>query len=515
MRPSANLRAFVAPVSVATGNADHWQRSAAEPIQHRYGCGRPRRWIGLCVAALACLFATTPAVSQPLPASCPNGGPNYTPFGMSQFLPGDTGTPMLRHTLSDPASICNDGSPAILYLRPATAYYSGPALAPHQQWPERWVIFFDGGGGCGSADECLERWCGISGFDRAGKMSTLGAYDAIPGNHGIFRRDPAINHFAGYNHVILHYCSSDSWIGSETHSALQGAAGPSYDIEFQGEAIVRDAFRSLVAGVGPDPLVAQTFWSDPLPSLLSAEEIVLVGESAGGNGLRHHADRIRNWLLGQMAPETRIVAVVDAGAPVALYDPAITWGNPLAVPGAPADYTDFLQNWATPRIRTFWGADNSALDASCLDPAWAAAHNAIGSHPDICLDTTYTLFEHITTPLFLRQDLSDPLSLPRYADWALVPDLPTFQALQYAQSTAVPSHIGLEAPLAARGVFGPKCDRHVSIQNDTFFTHTTRPAAAGLSFHDLLVNWLLGVGPSSQVQWDFNPGPVYTPSICP
>jgi hypothetical protein len=39
-------------------------------------------------------------------------------------------------------------------------------------------------------------------------------------------------------------------------------------------------------------------------------------------------------------------------------------------------------------VRGFWGADDSALDQSCLDPVWAADHNLAGSHPQVCYDTT-------------------------------------------------------------------------------------------------------------------------------
>ena len=460
---------------------------------------------------LGAFVLTRAASAQALPAACPNGGPDYAPFGVSEFQPVDIGTPMLRHTLSGPNSTCNDGSPAVMYLRPATAYYSGPQLPPNAQEPERWVIFFDGGGGCGTEDECLQRWCGISGFNTAGKMSSLGAYDAIPGATGIFNRNPAVNAFAGYNQVLLSYCSSDNWIGSESHASLAPSSGPTYDIEFQGEAIVLDAFDTLVAGAAPDSAIAQQYWNDVMPTLLSAEEIVLVGESAGGGGLRHHVDRIRDWLLGQMAPETRIVAVVDAGAPVGLFGSAIDWSDP----SSPASYTDYLMSQVEPRVRDFWGAEDSALDASCLDPAWTAAHNAVGSHPQICLDTTYTLFEHITTPLFLRQDINDTLARERYADWALVPNLPTFWALQFSQNAALPGWAALEPPLQPHGVFGPRCNQHVSVLTNDFYTHTVTPAAGALSFHDLVVNWMAGAAPTTQIQVDAIAGPMYSASFCP
>ena len=450
--------------------------------------------------------------AQPLPAACPNGGPNYAPFGIGEFLAGDVGTPMLRHTLTGTNAECNDGSPAIMYLRPSSAYYTGPRLPNPEQHPERWLIVFHGGGGCGSADQCLERWCGIPGFNRAGKMSTLGAFDATPGRRGIFKRNPALNRFAGYNQVLINYCSSDNYIGSESHVGLVPTAGPTYDIEFQGEAIVRDVFQTLVAGAAPDAGPALTFWNDVMPSLLTAEEIVLAGESAGGGGLRHHLDSIRQWLLTQMAPETRIVGVIDAGVPPALSGAAIDWTS-LASP--PVDYTDYLLTALEPRAHGFWGANASAIDQSCLNPAWAAAHNAVGSHPEICLDTTYTLFEHITTPVFVRQDINDTLARDRYTLWDLLPNLPTFWSEQFLQTNALPAFAGLEPPVVARGAFGPKCNQHVSMLSDDFFRHTITPVAGALSFHDLLDNWMNGALPSAQVQVDVLAGPAYSQSFCP
>jgi hypothetical protein len=60
-------------------------------------------------------------------------------------------------------------------------------------------------------------------------MSSLGAPDAIKGS-GIFDvlpgglGSPLVNSFRDYNHVLVHYCSSDNWIGSQSHRA-GGTAG--------------------------------------------------------------------------------------------------------------------------------------------------------------------------------------------------------------------------------------------------------------------------------------------------
>lgn len=466
------------------------------------------------LAFAACSLAAATAGAQPLPSVCANpiGGPNYQPFGMSEFLPGDIGTPMLRHTLPGPDSKCNDSTQAVMYIRPASAWYSGPQLP--QLFPERWVIVFHGGGGCGDPDSCLDRWCGFSGFDRAGKMSTLGAYDAIPGAQGILSRNWFLSDFAGYNHVLLNYCSSDNWVGSASLTGVMPSAGAPYAIEFQGEAIVNDAFTQLLAGVGPDPGPAATFWNDVLPSLRTAEQVVLVGESAGGGGLRHHLDRLDAWLRTEIfAPEVEIYGVVDAGMTPGLWDPAITWG---LTPTAPASYPDYLLTLVADR-HLFWGTDATAIDGSCQLGAYAAAHNAVGVHPEICYDTTYTLLNHVTTPFFARQDIHDTLGDDRYVDWLLYPSGADFTAAQAAQLMYTATFSGGLEPISfTPGVSGTHCRQHVNVLTGDFFTDTPNfPAGwpAPLPFHDLLSNWIFG-GPSRQVQPDLNAGPIYTPSNC-
>ena len=474
------------------------------------------RPIGLLLLLSTFGWAAAVLDAQPLAGVvCANGGPNYPPNGMSEFLAGDIGTPMLKHTLSGAESQCNDGTQAVMYIRPADAVYTGNGLPPADREQEKWVIHFLGGGGCGDADQCLERWCGLTGIDQAGKMSTTGTYDAIAGLQGILRRDPAVNEFAGYNQVVLYYCDSSNWIGSESHTSITATAGPmagtSYDIEFNGEAIVNDAFNTLLAGpTFADPVPAATFYNTPLPSLMTADEIVISGDSAGGGGARHHLDRLQDLLAAAIPGPPRIYGVIDAGAPPALWESWILWGGP----GAPGDYADYLQNVVDPRAGVFWGAEPTAVDQSCLDPAFAAVHNLIGSHPEICYDTTFTLMNHITTPFFLRMDINDPLAKQKYVDWGLFGSVPDYWLGQVDLLLGAAAGAGgLEPWPLQPGVFGPKCNRHVSILNNQFFTHHVSPV--GLSFHDLLVNWRDGLLPISQIQPDFNAGPFFTPSFCP
>jgi hypothetical protein len=488
---------------------------------------------GVCflgAATLALALVGQQADAQPLtPALCPVPpvGPFILTPPLTPFLPGQAGIPLLRRTIDTnlyPTARCNDGTPAVMYIRPANAAYAGnPIVNPSSQW----IIFLDGGAACRDADSCLlERWCGAGGqiFDRAGKMSTAAAFDAIHG-HGLFELDPPgalVNQFAGYNHVLVNYCSSDNWVGSSTHTSLNASNGTAFDIQFRGEDIVNAVIGTLLAGgTAPDPVPAKTFYPTKLPDLRDATEILLAGESAGGGGLRHHLDRLNFAVLRPaMAGPVEIRGVIDAGAPPHLGGAGIDWSDPYS----PGDYADYLKSEVEIPVRSFWGVNDSALDQSCLDPAWTVAHDAAGGHPRVCYDTTYTLLNHITTPVFLREDINDPLGKQRYVDWNLYPATDNYwtdlsnQLTDFAAYTAAAG--GLEPPLAAPGVQGPNCSRHVSIQTDDgFYLHrVANPGVPPRSFHTLLWNWVNGVGVgvnTQQIQQDGLPAGFYTPSICP
>ena len=483
-------------------------------------------WFAAAFALTAWTAADTAAAQALAQALCPLGSPFNIQPTLTPFLPGQAGIPLLRRTIDvalHPEALCNDGSAAVMYIRPANAAYANnPIVNPSSKW----VIFLDGGGGCRHADDCLlTRWCSGGGevFDRAGKMSSLGAAPAIRGS-GIFELAPpaaVVNQFADYNHVLVHYCSSDNWIGSAELNGISTSTGTAYDIRFQGEAIVNAVFATLLSGaVSADAVAEADFYETDLPDLRDASVILLGGESAGGGGLRHHLDRLNFDVLqpAVVDPEVKIRGVVDAGVPPGLWDPNISWADPYS----PGDYPHHLLTTVEGTVRSFWGANDSALDQTCLDPMWAVDH-AVGGHPQVCYDTTYTLMNHITTPVFLRQDINDPLGKQRYVEWALYPTNDDFWSAQFAQLTLFSTFPGgslLEAPLAAPGIQGIHCSIHVAIQkNDGFFAHrVTGPGVPARSFHDLLAAWIAGAlpGPNTiQIQTDNLGAGAYSASFCP
>ena len=474
----------------------------------------------------------SPAVCPVPPAVAPN--PNVLPWNPALLRPPlDAVTPatvppmvipLLRRTINlalYPNARCNDGTPSVMYIRPANAAYAGNPIAMPS---DKWIIFLDGGASCRDAESCaIERWCGYGGqiFDRAGKMSTGVAPAAIQG-HGIFRRSGIgpVNGFADYNHVIVNYCSSDNWIGSAKHTSLTTSYGTSFDIEFRGQDIVNAVVGTLLAGpTAPDPAPAGGFYSTPLPSLQGARRILIAGESAGGGGVRHHLDRLAAYLQPPVtAGVVDVRGVVDAGVTPHLGLPTLDWSDSFS----PGDYADYLMNEMQPTVRTFWGASDLSLDQSCLDPAWSAVHALAGGHPQVCYDNTYILLNHITTPVFLREDVNDPLGKKKYVDWKLYPSNDDYWSdlvTQVSSFAAYPAGAPVEAPTGTPGIYAPNCGQHVAIQTDNGFYshHVQNPGLPGLTFHDLLLNWVNGMAPgplTQQIQADAAPPGFYTPSWC-
>jgi hypothetical protein len=120
--------------------------------------------------------------------------------------------------------------------------------------------------------------------------------------------------------------------------------------------------------------------------------------------------------------------------------------------------------------------------------------------------------------------MNDPLGQQRFVEWNLYPTMDGYWADAFAQLTTFagygPGVGGLEPPLAAPGIQGPNCTRHVAVQTDDgFYLHrVVGPGVPPRSFQNLFFNWVngVGVGPDTQqIQTDNLPVGAYTPSICP
>jgi hypothetical protein len=186
-------------------------------------------------------------------------------------------------------ALCNDGTPAVYYVRRGTGCGAG-----------RWVIGLEGGGSCNTAAECAAREIGQKSSSASTPTKTLG---------GIFSPDPAQNpDFFTANGVYVDYCSSDNWVGRRDASADTNGFG------FHG----KDIFAAVLEDLGADITSA--------PNLSQASEILLAGSSAGGLGVVGNADVVK-----ERFPKARVRAIDDAGwvADMLSYAPPGQTGLPV------------------------------------------------------------------------------------------------------------------------------------------------------------------------------------------
>jgi hypothetical protein len=396
----------------------------------------------------------------PLDASADSGGaaPLIHEAGLcderSPDLSVAPGTDLLKVTLDDPDAVCADGSPAVVYVRPAPAGSANP---------DRWLVWLESGGGCNSPAACRARWCGAT----IGKMTSRFAPDGVRMG-GVFDTR-ADNDFADWNHVVAYYCSSDSWSGRQRTLAVDATgATPPYELFVHGAYIVDAIFDTLKRGAVSDDRTMT------LPSLDDASMLLFTGSSAGAGGVRSNADRIGE-VVRATNPDVDYRVVVDAGFFPA--DPA-----PPALPEADAlAALDFKHE-----AFTTWR--NGDTDASCLayhagDPRW-------------CSDNTHLIQHHVTTPAFIKQDLRD--GAPGVYSDAQDYSRAIFDVFsRIDDGTFAPDDPGV--PIAQTGLFAPSCDHHLALNGANFYDVAITNGADALSMHDLLSNWVEGTQPTRAI----------------
>lgn len=413
--------------------------------------------VGLCAYA-----QTVPPVSE---LSCPNTPDGRQPYRVNTLSSGD----LRRVFLTGATSICNDGSPAEMYVRAARA----GATEPDGSAANRWVIHFLGGSSCKSYEECATRWCGIGQWE--GTLMTT-KFDADFRNvDGLLGRN-AINRLGDRNQVLLKYCSSDNWQGRKSDVVLRSETDTTkaFRLHFQGANIVAAALEALERGV------------PGMPKLTDATDVLIGGDSAGAVGARAHTDRIAARLRAGN-PNIRVRAQYEATFNLDLNGKQ---GFPAGDSRDPV-FAMKMENYNRVQV----GQRNAQLDDSCL-----AAHPTA---PYLCNEDGYLTANHITTPFFQIMDIQDPLlvdgmieagfeATPAQIAQGLSDQL---SALPNIRNTAIErASIGTVPGVAARN-----CAQHVTWGDDDGFLGKrlrSGPGATAYSYYDLLWNWLTGATPS-------------------
>lgn len=369
---------------------------------------------------LRCKFfpAQTPQPAPPLPT---------TPAELRDYT---------RVVLSADLNIrCADGTRPVIYIDPAVG---GPS--------NRWLITLTGGGSCAAGDldhngsfesgqSCALTYADPTERDEMGTANTpfMKNLGTSGQSDGIWSPDPVSNPvFSRFHRVRVEKCSYDRHTGRATHAGLTATApgGPSinYTLYQHGQKIVLMALEALRGqgagnpGLSYTTLVANGGALAPttvtLPSMADATQVVILGHSGAAHGLYHNADRyaqrLRSWPGFQgdvravhdanFQASTESEAIFDPGQSAGLFDQVYS-GNTaeLGAYNAVPFYSDSIfTEQARAWLEQPGDGPETIFDASCV-----AAHQSAGDTWK-CRDKWHVRFHHETTPVFLREDFSDP-----------------------------------------------------------------------------------------------------------
>lgn len=416
---------------------------------------------------------------------------NVLPCGTVGDVGGlGSGTDLIRFAIDNtrfPNARCNDGTPAV--------FYYGAATTPADQG--KWIIFLQGGGSCSSGQNCAERWCSVNTHFGMDKMTSSLTKAQIRGA-GFLAPDPR-NRFRTWNRVLVHYCSSDLWSGTKestvTATGLTGGTAE-YSIQFRGSYIVDavlDTLRNASSASGRrraashsagEPRLDATI--SPWPDLDSATHVIFAGSSGGGNGVKMNADRVGAKLRAANPALADYRVVIDGSTPPITED--IDYSRTTYCEDGPAGctyegYTRLVHDFLDVGLRASRG------DQSCID--YHTSREA-GSEW-ICSDREHVLFHHITSPMFLHQDLQDPVVGEGFVESRLG-TANDFAIRIDAELRSLP--VPHEPRDAAPGMFTLQCQTHEAFTEDTdvFVIRVN-----GLTYNELVWNWWSGAQPQQNL----------------
>jgi hypothetical protein len=397
-----------------------------------------------------------------------------------------------------PDALCNDGTRAFFYVRPAAT-----AAARN-----RWVIQLQGGGGCGNPDSCAARWCSVdTNFGMTQMTATLSPAMGINGN-GILARGGALgepNALGDYNQVFIRYCSSDAWAGTagpvdvDGHHPITGAP-VRFRVAFSGAKIIDAVLATMRRDGAAPPPYTLGGGSVALPDLDDAEAVVLAGAAAGGAGTIQNADRVREHLrahntacAGATCP-LAYLAIIDS-----IFKPdyaALDWStsNPCTMGG--------LCTYQAAMTADAGAMIGRQADASCA--TWHAAHDPANAWR--CNDDGHIVRHHVTSPFVVRMGLTDELISSNMIDAMFtVPGrglmtLASFADLLRADLRALPTSTPEEPFARPPAVFGPPCAKHETLSNDeATFGATVVAAGAPRTFGAVIAAFVSGGTPTTAV----------------
>jgi hypothetical protein len=336
--------------------------------------------------------------------------------------------------------------------------------------------------------------------------SVLAPADGIDGDGILYRGPLRASPFEDANHVLIRYCSSDSWSGRSgplSFASVDPVSGAaiSYSIDFRGADILDAVFATLRHDGVPAPVYTIDDSNTAMPDLDAASRVVFAGASAGGAGIINNGDRIRDELLANdLDGVIEVRLLIDS-----IFGPNaedLDWNFTPLCTQAICDWSDIL----IPSVAMFERHGDDSCDT------WHAANDPATAW--LCDDTDHVIRHHVTTPMMVRMGLWDSLISRNLID-ANVHDaagnpmtVPLFAQLVHDQLLALPQiavagQTEETAPVAP-ALYGPQCAKHETLSSNAA-TFDVRIGRGGVPFRmfDVWMNWVAGAANSQIV---FSPG---------
>lgn len=164
---------------------------------------------------------------------------------------------------ADQGSVCLDGSPGAVYIKPGIGVDM-----------DRWILFFEGGGWCQSLEDCRQRAPTVLGSSRNYSRTTThwASRDLLNTNCTINPK------FCNYSSAYAPYCDGVS----RSSNALAPVQVGNEQLYFRGYRILVETIAALLQRPG----------LAGAPSLADATELLVSGSSAGGLTTYLHIDTI-------------------------------------------------------------------------------------------------------------------------------------------------------------------------------------------------------------------------------
>lgn len=196
---------------------------------------------------------------------------------------------LTKYELNSTTAMCNDGSPAVFYLRQnAESFKESP----------NWIIYLESGTACWSVDSCADQ----------GVVSSLDLPETKV-SEGFLSVNPDVNpYYYDYNVLSIPSCSSDYFTGT-------AMANSSDEYHFLGAYILNEILLHVLE----------------TSTLGQASKIIVAGQGSGGISALVAPDRIYKVFSSWGVYDTDVRVVVDTGwwldmEPLNYY--GCTWESP-------------------------------------------------------------------------------------------------------------------------------------------------------------------------------------------